>query len=63
MTKITLPTMTCGHGVRTVTSAVQRVDASAAPQMGPPRHRVSIQRTQPAGRFAAAPTKAGHAPA
>ena len=55
--------MTCGHGVRTVTGAVQRVDASAAPQMGPPRHRVSIQRTQPAECFAAAPTKADHAPA
>lgn len=63
MIEMTLPTMTCGHCVRTVTDTVQRIDADATLQIDLPSHRVSIQSALPAERFAAALTEEGYAPA
>ena len=41
--ELTLPTMTCGHCVRTVTATVQQVDADAKLQIDLPTHRVQIE--------------------
>jgi copper chaperone len=38
-----LPTMTCGHCVRAVTEAVQRLDPNATVVIDLPAHRVQVQ--------------------
>ena len=63
MIELTLPTMTCGHCVRTVTETVQRVDAQATLTIDLPSHQVRIESSQPAERFASALTEAGYAAA
>lgn len=63
MIELTLPTMTCGHCVRTVTQTVQRVDPAAKLNVDLPQHRVQIDSTQPAQAFAAALAEEGYAPA
>lgn len=63
MIELTLPSMTCGHCVRTVTATVQQVDPAATLQIDLPAHRVSIQSDQPAERFTAALAEEGYAPA
>ena len=63
MIELTLPTMTCGHCVRTVTETVQRVDAAATVKIDLPTHHVSIESVQPVTVFAAALTEEGYAPA
>lgn len=63
MIELTLPTMTCGHCVRTVTETVQRVDDQATVMIDLPSHKLQIESAQPAQAFAAALTEAGYAPA
>ncbi len=63
MIELTLPTMTCGHCVRTVTETVQRVDADAKLQVDLPSHTVRIESQQPAERFSAALAEEGYTPA
>ena len=63
MIELTLPTMTCGHCVRTVTETVQRVDAQAQLKIDLPTHQVRIESTVPAASFMAALTEEGYAPA
>ncbi len=63
MIELTLPTMTCGHCVRTVTIAVQNVDAAAALRVNLPEHKVQIDSLRPAEEFRAALTEEGFAPA
>ena len=63
MIEMTLPTMTCGHCVRTVTETVQRIDPQATVQIDLPSHKLQIESTQPAQAFAAALTEEGYAPA
>ena len=63
MIELTLPTMTCGHCVRSVTETVQRVDAAAKLQIDLPSHKVQIESQQPAAAFAAALAEEGYAPA
>jgi copper chaperone len=63
MIELTLPTMTCGHCVRTVTETVQRVDSQATVQIDLPSHRLQIESVQPARLFADALTDEGYAPA
>lgn len=43
MIDLTLPTMTCGHCVKTVTATVQRVDPGARLQIDLATHRVQIE--------------------
>lgn len=62
MIELTLPDMTCGHCVRTVTETVQRVDAAAALTIDLPSHLVRIESQQPAERFTAALTDEGYPP-
>ena len=45
MIELTLPTMTCGHCVRTVTETVQKVDALATLKIDLPNHQVQITST------------------
>ena len=63
MIEFTLPTMTCGHCVKTVTSTVQRIDAAAALKIDLPTHKVQIESPKPAAEFAAALAEEGYAPA
>ena len=63
MIELTLPNMTCGHCVRTVTETVQRVDREAKVEIDLPTHRVRIESTKPAEAFAEALAEEGYAPA
>ena len=63
MIELTLPTMTCGHCVRTVTETVQAVDSQATLQIDLPTHAVRITSLQPREAFATALTEQGYAPA
>ncbi len=48
MIELTLPTMTCGHCVRTVTETVRKLDPAARVQIDLPSHTVQIESTRPA---------------
>ena len=48
MIELTLPTMTCGHCVKTVTNTVQRVDPAATVRIDLPTQRVQIDSSRPA---------------
>ncbi|MBP6900830.1 MAG: heavy-metal-associated domain-containing protein [Burkholderiaceae bacterium] len=63
MIELTLPTMTCGHCVRTVTATVQAVDPQARLQIDLETHKVQIESGQPAEAFVAALSEEGYAPA
>ena len=63
MITLTLPTMTCGHCVRTVTETVHKVDAQATLTIDLPTHRVQITSARPAEAFTAALAEQGYAPA
>jgi copper chaperone len=60
MIELTLPTMTCGHCVRTVTQTVQRVDPAATLVVDLPQHRVQIESALPAQVFSAALADEGY---
>lgn len=62
MIELTLPTMTCGHCVKTVTETIRRVDAQAQVTIDLPTHLVRIETTQPAEPFRAALAEEGYAP-
>lgn len=61
--ELTLPTMTCGHCVRTVTQTVQQVDADAKLSIDLPTHKVQITSSQPEAAFKAALAEEGYAAA
>jgi copper chaperone len=63
MIELTLPTMTCGHCVRTVTATVQRVDPAAQLKIDLPTHKVQIESKQPSDAFAKALAEEGYAAA
>jgi len=63
MIELTLPTMTCGHCVRTVTETVQRVDARAQLKIDLPTHQVQIESNLPAMSFMTALIEEGYTPA
>jgi copper chaperone len=63
MIELTLPTMTCGHCVKTVTATVQQVDAQAKLQIDLPTHHVQIESTRPAADFERALADEGYAAA
>jgi copper chaperone len=62
MIELTLPTMTCGHCVKTVTRTVQQVDPAAQVEIDLDRHRVRIGSTLAPHAFEAALTEEGYAP-
>jgi len=61
MIELTLPTMTCGHCVKTVTQTVQRVDAAARVEIELPEHRVRIESTMDVDAFRKALEEEGYA--
>jgi len=63
MLELTLPTMTCGHCVKTVTATVQRLDAQARLTIDLPTHKVQIESTQPAEAIRHALAEEGYPPA
>ena len=63
MIELTLPTMTCGHCVKTVTSVVQQVDAQARLQIDLPAYQVRIESAKPAAEFQRARAEEGYASA
>lgn len=63
MIELTLPTMTCGHCVRTVTKTVQDVDAAAKVEIDLPSHRVRIESQRERSEFERALSEEGYAPA
>ncbi|MBL8328098.1 MAG: heavy-metal-associated domain-containing protein [Rubrivivax sp.] len=60
MIELTLPTMTCGHCVKSVTATVQRVDPEARLQIDLPSHRVSIESAKEPQAFVAALADEGY---
>ena len=61
MIELTLPTMTCGHCVKTVTQTVQRLDAGATVDIDLAQHRVRIESKHAAQEFMAALAVEGYA--
>ncbi len=62
MIELTLPTMTCGHCVKTVTRTVQQVDPAATVEIDLAAQRVRIGSTRDAQAFGAALAWEGYAP-
>jgi copper chaperone len=60
MITLTLPDMTCGHCVKSVTATVQQVDPAATLKIDLPSHRVEITSQQPAEAFTAALAEEGY---
>ncbi|MGY4830102.1 heavy-metal-associated domain-containing protein [Sphaerotilaceae bacterium SBD11-9] len=63
MIELTLPTMTCGHCVRTVTETVRKLDANAQVSIDLPSHTVKIETSRPADEIRSALVEEGYAPA
>ena len=47
MIELTLPTMTCGHCVQTVTATIQRLDPAARLHIDLASHRVQVASDRP----------------
>jgi copper chaperone len=60
MIELTLPDMSCGHCVQTVTRTVQRLDAQATLEIELAAHRVRIDSSLPAASFIEALAEAGY---
>lgn len=63
MIEVTLPTMTCGGCVRSVTQAVQQIDPGAKVQADLATHRVQIETSAEPAKITTALTDAGFEPA
>jgi copper chaperone len=63
MIEFTIPTMTCGHCVRTVTETVHQVDAQASVDIDLVTHRVRIESQRAREDFEKALADEGYQPA
>ena len=63
MIELRLPTMTCGHCVRTVSDTVQRIDAQAKVDVDLPAQTVRIESQHERQEFVRALSDEGYAPA
>ncbi len=63
MIEFTIPTMTCGHCVRTVTETVHQVDAQASVDIDLVAHRVRIESQRAREDFTKALAQEGYQPA
>ena len=61
--EFTLPAMTCGHCVRTVTDAIQQLDPNATVTIDLPSHRLQVATAQSADAVKTALIEAGYEPA
>ena len=62
MIELTLPDMTCGHCVKTVTGTLKKLDALAEVQIDLPSHTVRVETTQPADKVRQALADEGYPP-
>lgn len=60
MIELTLPSMTCGHCVRTVTETVRGIDPAAQVRADVASHRVQIDSQAPRERIVAALAAEGY---
>ena len=60
MIELTLPTMTCGHCVKTVTQTVQGLDAGATVDIDLALHRVRIESRSAAQEIKSALAEQGY---
>jgi copper chaperone len=60
MIELTLPDMTCGHCVKTVTTTVHRLDPAATLEFDLPSHSVRIQSTAPEPQLKSALAEEGY---
>jgi copper chaperone len=60
MIELTLPSMTCGHCVRTVTDTVHQVDSQAAVDIDLASHRVRIESQHAPDEFRKALAEEGY---
>ena len=60
MIELTLPDMTCGHCVKSVTGTIKMLDADAQVQCDLSTHTVRIETTQSAERVAQALAEQGY---
>jgi copper chaperone len=58
--ELTLPDMTCGHCVKTVTQTVRRMDPGARLDIDLGRHLVKIESGRPAAEFTQALAEEGY---
>jgi copper chaperone len=63
MLDLTIPNMTCGHCVRSVTEAVKAADPQAKVVVDLPTHKVQIETKAEAAVVRARLTEAGYEPA
>ncbi|WIT12670.1 heavy-metal-associated domain-containing protein [Paucibacter sediminis] len=63
MSEFTLPDMSCGHCVASITKAVQALDAQAKLQFDLPSHKVQVESQLSQAALVAALTEAGYPPA
>jgi len=63
MLTFTIPAMSCGHCVRSITEAVQAADPAATVQADLAAHRVQVDTTAVRGDLVARLTEAGYPPA
>lgn len=62
MIELSVPDMSCGHCVASITSAAKAVDAAAGVEIDLPARRVRIRSAEQASRFVAAIAEAGYTP-
>lgn len=60
MIELTLPDISCGHCVKTVTQTVQALDPAAQVQVDLPTHRVRIETQLPQAAVEAALAEEGY---
>ena len=58
--ELTLPDMTCGHCVKTVTQVVQQLDPAARVQADLSHHKVTVETTTPTETLKAALADEGY---
>jgi copper chaperone len=63
MFELTLPSMTCGHCVKTVTETVRKIDAQAQLMIDLPSHKVQIESLHASQEFKDALAEEGYAAA
>jgi copper chaperone len=62
MLELTLPTMTCGHCVASVTKAIKQADPQALVEIDLSTHRVSVQTKESREAIESAVVEAGYVP-
>ena len=60
MLELTLPDMSCGHCVKAITAAVQRLDGAARLEFDLPAHTVRIESARPEAELRAALAQEGY---